>query len=231
MSAPDGLFETVYLRRGVPLRLEGHFARMRRSADALGLPFEETVAEVRRRCESLPDGRLRLVLREGRITVEAHAFPGYDPALYAAGAAAVLAPGPGHPLGERAGHKVLPYDVMIDARDRAEERGALEVLFTDTDGALLEGSVTNLFVVRDGVLVTPPLSRPILPGVTRAAVLGSAEEAGLAAAEADLFPADLGAAQEVFLTSSLMLALPLRRVGDREIPLGPVAARIRALLT
>lgn len=230
MSEVEGLFETIFVRAGTPLRLNEHLGRLRRSAAALGLLIEETPDEIRRKCEGLPDGRLRLALAAGGITASLHPFVGYAEELYQEGVMVLLAEQPGHPLGKRAGHKSLPYDLMIDARDRAKARGATEVLFTDTDGAILEGSVSNVFVVLAGVLVTPPLTRPILPGVTRAAVLSAAAELGVDTREADLYPADLVRAEAAFLTSSLMLALPIRQIGALEIPGIALAEEFRALL-
>ena len=154
-------------------------------------------------------------------------FPGYPEELYREGVVALLSETPGHPLGDRAGHKSLPYDIMIRARERAQERGAEEVIHTDTDGALLEGTVSNLFVVIGGVLCTPPLTRPILPGITRSAVLSLAAGMGLETRNSDLFPADLEGAEEAFLTSSLMLAMPLRSLGGTGLRPGPIAAGLR----
>ncbi len=230
MNAVEGLFETVYVRNGTALRLDEHLGRLLRSAKVLGLPMRDDPAEVRRRCEGLPDGRLRLALAGGHVTVSVAPFPGYPEDLYRTGATAVLASQPGHPLGDRAGHKSLPYEVMIAAKENAGKRGATEVLFTAPDGAILEGSVSNVFVRIGGTLITPPLTRPILPGVTRAAVLALAPEWGVGAREADIFPADLERAEEAFLTSSLMLAMPLRKIGAVEIPTSGLAEGFRKRL-
>ena len=96
--------------------------------------------------------------------------------------------------------------------------------------ALLEGSVSNVFLVRDGVVLTPPLTRPILPGVTRATVLGIALERGIPCREADLFLEDVEAAEEAFLTASLMEVVPLRRIGEAGIPPGRLATDLLSAL-
>ncbi len=230
MSAIIGLFETVLVRNGMALRLDEHLERLLKSAAVNGLEVRDDPAEVRRRCRDLPNGRLRIALVDGFMEIGVTPFPGYPEDLYREGAVAIPADTPGHPLGVRAGHKSLPYDVMIEARERARELGAIDVLFTDADGAILEGSVSNLFVVIEGVLITPPLTRPILPGITRAAVLRLAGEMSIEAREADLFPPDLHEAEEAFLTSSLMLAMPLREVGGTTLQPGSRAAEFRARL-
>jgi branched-chain amino acid aminotransferase len=230
MSRISALFETVLVRSGIAIRLDEHLGRLLRSAKTIGLPVYADPAEVRRRCRDLPDGRLRLKLEDGHVEVSVTPFPGYQEEMYREGAVALISVTRGHPLGDLAGHKSLPYDIMIKARERALEQGADEVLHTDTDGALLEGTVSNLFVVIGGVLKTPPLTRPILPGITRATVLALAAGMGLETSESDVFSADLEAADEAFLTSSLMLAMPLRKLGDTALRPGPVAAGLRLRL-
>jgi branched-subunit amino acid aminotransferase/4-amino-4-deoxychorismate lyase len=141
-----------------------------------------------------------------------------------------LAPTPGHPMGERAGRKLLPSTPLLRAREAARAKGAVEVLFHTAGGVLLEGSASNLFATVDGQLRTPPLTRGVLPGITRGAVIEAARAAGIDLAEADILRGDLDRAGEVFLTGSLMEVLPVRRVGALEIPLGPLAPRLLAAI-
>ncbi len=230
MSGTTELFETIFVNDGRPLRLREHLARLSRSAGDLGLDLPQDIEAVEEKCRAAGDGRMRVKLSAGAIEVTMAAFPGYAEELYVSGAVALIAAEAGHPLGARAGHKSLPYDVMIEARDRAEAEGALEVIFRDGDGALLEGSVSNLFVVIDGTLVTPPLSRPILPGVTRAAAIRHVRELEIEVCERDVAPKELAGASEAFLTSSLMLALPLRQLGAFSFSPGQVARDLRDLL-
>jgi len=231
-----GLFETVLVRDGAPVLLDSHLDRIlasARSARTLSLPDRRPLAAA---CRELPGrvglsrGRMRIALVRDRTAVSCEPFEGYAEALYRDGAPAVLAGTPGHPLADRAGHKVLPYTPLLEARESARQEGAIEVIFHAADGALLEGSASNVFVVVGGRLRTPPLSRRILPGVVRGAVLEQAGRLGLEAAERDVWIRDLARAQEAFLTGSLMEVLPLVRVGDLEIPIGPIAPRLLAAL-
>ena len=104
------------------------------------------------------------------------------------------------------------------------------MVFHARDGALLEASASNVFVVFHGEIRTPPLTRGILPGVVRAAVLQIARELGLAAREADVFLHDIPAADEAFLTGSLMEVMPLSRLGPAPLRPGPLARRMREAL-
>jgi branched-subunit amino acid aminotransferase/4-amino-4-deoxychorismate lyase len=230
----DGLFETVLVRDGAPVLLDAHLDRLIASARAIGHLDPPDRAELTAACRALPGrlgisrGRMRIAAVKGRTAVTVAPFEGYSAEIYERGAVAVLADRAGHPLGERAGRKVLPYTALLEAREEARARGAVDVLFHARDGALLEGSASNLFVVIEGTLRTPPLDRRILPGVVRGAVLAAAPALGIAAREADVFVADLARVEEAFLTGSLMEVVPLRRIGDREIATGGIAPRLLA---
>jgi len=101
---------------------------------------------------------------------------------------------------------------------------------TEPDGTLLEGSISNIFLLLDGMLLTPPAGNLVLPGVTRARVLQAARQLGLPTREQPLHPDHLARAEEVFLTSSLFGLLPVTEIGDHKLAAGPVARRIRQLL-
>jgi branched-subunit amino acid aminotransferase/4-amino-4-deoxychorismate lyase len=231
----DGLFETLLVRNGAPELLEAHLDRLIASATTLGRLDPPDRGALTTACRALPGrlgtprGRMRIAAVAGRTAVTLEPFEGYPPAYYRHGAAAVLADEPGHPLGERAGHKVLPYGPLLAARERAAGQGAIDVLFHAVDdGALLEGSASNLFVVRDGELETPPLGRRILPGVVRGAVLAAARSLGITVRETDVFARDLPRVDEAFLTGSLMEVVPLRQIGGVEMQPGPIARQLLA---
>ena len=120
-----------------------------------------------------------------------------------------------------AGLKTTSYAENVVAVAEAYRQGADEALLANTVGELCEGTASNVFVERDGELVTPPLSSGCLAGITRALVL---EWVG--GKEAELPLEALTEAQEVFLTSTLRDVQALHRVDERELPgaAGPVAA-------
>ena len=158
--------------------LERHLARMKRSAEALDFRFDRHHArnELQVGAFGLKAPRkLRLRLsRTGAIAIETRplAPPPAEPVALAVAA---------HPLDPgdfRLRHKTSDRAFYDDARRAA---GTFEILFRDPEGFLTEGSFTSLFVKRDGMLLTPPLSRGLLPGVLRESLIeeGRAREAEL----------------------------------------------------
>jgi para-aminobenzoate synthetase/4-amino-4-deoxychorismate lyase len=162
--------------------LDRHLARMKASAAALGFRFDRHEARNDLQAASFRagPGRIRLALsRGGALAIELTALdaPPAEPVEVA------LAPLPVDADDFRLRHKTSDRAFYDGARTAA---GAFEVVFTDADGFLTEGSFTSLFVERDGALLTPPLARGLLPGVLRGALIDEGR-----AREADLVPADL----------------------------------------
>jgi branched-chain amino acid aminotransferase len=126
--------------------------------------------------------------------------------------------------GALAGLKTTSYGENVLALSRAHEQGAGEALFANTRGRLCEGTGTNVFVVLDGELHTPPLESGCLAGITRALV---AEWSG--ARETDLPLDALERAEEIFLTSSLRDVQAVHRVDDRQLPGAPGPVTLKAM--
>lgn len=237
LTVGDGVFETVKTTDGTPFALTRHIERLARSARGLGLP-EPDPDEVRHACaavteaEPLPAGRLRITYTGGPSPLGSERGE-VRPTL-----AVVLTESPRRPdttavitvpwtrneRGALAGLKTTSYGENVLALSRAHEQGAGEALFANTRGRLCEGTGTNVFVVLDGELHTPPLESGCLAGITRALV---AEWSG--ARESDL-PLDvLERAEEIFLTSSLRDVQAVHRVDDRELPGAPGPVTLKAM--
>jgi len=163
--------------------LERHLARMKASAAIFGFAFDRHAArnELQAATFRLTEpSRVRLVLSpSGAFAIETAPAP----PVTAAPVPVAVVPLPVPSSDFRLRHKTSDREFYDAAR---RSTGAFEVAFTDAAGFLTEGSFTSLFVARDRVLLTPPLSRGLLPGVLRASLI----EAGRAV-EADLTPADL----------------------------------------
>jgi len=190
VAGADRSFDLVETMRFDPhdgvLELERHLARIKASAQELGFAFDRHSAR-----NDLQAGTFRLreprkirlaVSRSGMVALEARPLP--DPLPDPVEVAIAPLPVPSDDF--RLRHKTTDRAFYDDARARS---GKAEVLFEDPDGFLTEGSFTHIFVERDGRLLTPPLSRGLLPGVLRARLIeeGKAEEA-------DLTPTDLAPA-------------------------------------
>jgi len=177
------LIETMLFdpEEGVP-RLELHIGRLKHSATELGFAFDRH--EARNRIQALcfeleAPARLRLLLsRQGEIALEAAPLP---PPMEGV-APCVALPLPVVPGDWRLRHKTTDRDFHEEALAVARASGAREALLVRDDGLVTEGSFTNVFVERGGVLLTPPTSLGLLPGVLRAELLveGRAREAELA---------------------------------------------------
>ncbi len=161
--------------------LERHLARMKHSAEALGFAFDRH--DVRNDLQAatfrLRDAarvRLRLA-RSGRVAIEVRPLP----APTVGPVVVPVVPLPVDPTDFRLAHKTSDRSFYDAAR-----QGHFEVVFARSDGLLTEGSFTNLFVERNGRLLTPPLTRGLLPGVLRARLMDEGR-----AIEADISEADL----------------------------------------
>ncbi|MGY5122971.1 aminotransferase class IV [Streptomyces sp. 900105755] len=235
LTVGDGIFETVKATEGRPFALTRHLDRLTRSARGLGLPDPDH-DEVRRACEAvlaanpMELGRLRITYTGG------HGPLGSDrgdrgPTLVVAlgetgrrpdSTAVITVPWTRNERGALTGLKTTSYAENVVALARAHRHDASEALFANTVGQLCEGTGSNVFVVLDGEIHTPPVSSGCLAGITRAL---TAEWTG--ARETDL-PIDvLERADEIFLTSTLRDVQAVHRVDDRALPgaPGPVTAK------
>lgn len=232
----DGVFETVKVVDGRPFALTRHLARLRRSALGLGLPAPDLDA-VRdgawRVVEGAGDdgpgageiGRLRITVTGGPGPLGSGRYADAAPSVVIALATqavpegtddVAVVPWSRNEHGALAGLKTTSYGENVRALAYAHERGAGEAIFGNTAGSLCEGTGSNVFVVRDGELVTPPLSAGCLAGVTRALVL---EWVG--GTERDLPLDALATADEAFLTSTARDVRPIRAVDGRALPAAP----------
>jgi branched-chain amino acid aminotransferase len=225
----DGVFETIKVVRGVPFALSRHLARLARSAAGLGLA-EPDLDQIRAGAMAVA-GSSELELARMRITVTGGIAPlgserGGSPltAIVALGemhapapsADVTTVPWPRNEHGALSGLKTTSYGENVRALAYAVEHGGSEAIFPNTAGNLCEGTGTNVFVVSDGKLLTPPLSAGCLAGVTRALVI---EWAG--AAEQDLPLAALAGADEAFLTGTTRDVQPIRGVDGQALPAAP----------
>jgi branched-chain amino acid aminotransferase len=242
----DGVFETLRVYDGVPFAWSRHHRRLVRSAAGLGLAApgsEELRAAVDAvlSANRLTDGRVRLTVTGGPsplgsergdgpptvIVVSAPATP-WPPSVDV-----VIVPWTRNERGAVAGLKTTSYAENVRALSYARARDAGEAVFLNTRGELCEATGSNVFVVRDGVALTPPAGAGCLLGVTRALILELCADHGIAAEETALGPAALGDAEEAFLTSSTREVQPVGRVDGRTLPAapGPTTGKLGVLLT
>lgn len=238
----DGVFETIRVRGGAVLRIERHLSRLRAGAAVLGLsplPRDEDLADAITRtlaANGLTDAAVRLTVTRGvpksrgllphpepspSLVVHAEPFTGYPAELYDRGARAVVGSISRNEHSPLARVKSLNYLDNVLARREAEARGADDALLLNTAGDLACASAANLFLLLDGVLVTPSAASGALPGTLRGLVAAElAPRAGLEVVERAVRPEELRAAEEVFLTNALLGIVPLTEVDGLPIRTG-----------
>jgi branched-chain amino acid aminotransferase len=244
----DSVYEVLRTYGGRPFALARHLDRLEGSAARIGLrlpwPREHLAAEVARTIAATgnAESQVRVVVTAGSddpefpsppcVVVIARELRPPPPEAYRDGVAAWLVP-----VGDRGDPRAKTGTRLANvlALGEARRHGAYEALLVDAAGFVTEGSASNLFVVRAGALETPPLDAGILEGVTRGEVLATAAGLGVPAKERALRPADLLAADEVFVTGSVRELVPVVKVGDDsgshtigDGAVGPLVKRLHA---
>jgi len=245
----DGLFETIACVAGRARFLDRHLRRLTEGCARLAMPPVDA-AGLRREIEKLAAGAARAVIKllvtRGAAVTRGYAltgreqptrimlrypWPGDDPTLARDGVRVRIAR---LRLGENpalAGLKHCNRLEQVLARAEWTDTGITESLLFSSSGALISGTMTNVFLVRDSMLVTPRMDRCGVAGVMRAVVLDLAAEAGIAAGERVLEARHLAQAQELFLTSALTGIRPVRELDGRTLAPGPVTRALQARLT
>ncbi|MBN1257287.1 MAG: aminotransferase class IV [Planctomycetes bacterium] len=235
----DGLFETIRAYTGKPFRARDHAERMLKSAAALGITVKFSAEDLEKKFQETCDRNASLIPRElylratltrgngygpdilkhysPNLLVYVKPLPEPEPAIYRDGISAIISPEPRAAGSQLHQHKSTSYLECLLARWEATKKGVAEALILDTDGKLLEGACSNLFIIKDGTLVTPPATMNLLPGITRLVVLELAAKLGIATVEEEFPPEKLLGADEAFLTNSIQELVPLVAVAGMKI--------------
>jgi len=255
-----GLFETCVARNGTVFRAAAHARRLVESASALLLSdvlrIEPLAKAMQMAVEhnELDEARVRLTVTGGdlgltaalqrrrvdpTVLIDAQPPTVYPDAFFEDGVMVTVAEGRLNPSSPMAGHKTLNYWPRIHALQHAAASKAGESLWFTVTNHLASGSVSNVFVVFDGVLATPcargeepidAVGPTVLPGITRAAILELCDGMGLETRRCTLDINQLLSADEVFLTNSSWGVLPVvavekNTIGDGRV--GEMTSRLR----
>jgi len=242
----DGVYEVIVAYDGRPFRMAEHLQRLRRSAAAIRLDFdfdrhglEPIIAEGIRQA-GFRDTMIYLQLTRG-VAPRSHAFP-HDtpitvvamfracptirPEVRAAGVALITTPEIRWANCHIKSIALLPN---VLAKQKALDAGAYDAVFCTDQGEVHECSSSNIFLIKDGVLRTPPKNQWILHGITRQYVLECAERLGMATVEEPVHVDELFAADELFITSTTMEMLAVVRLDGRAIGTGRPGPQTEAL--
>jgi branched-chain amino acid aminotransferase len=247
----DGVFEgiRVYSRR--IFELDAHLKRLYQSAQAIRLPVavgksqlakaaEETV-----RANNVVDGYIRLVVtrgtgtlglnplicKNGRIFIIADSIQPYPEELYEKGLSVISANTVrNHPLAIPPQIKSLNYLNNVLAKIEASDNNVPEAIMYNHEGYVAEATVDNVFIARDGVILTPPVESGSLEGITRSIIIKLAKKEKLQVVEKDLTRFDLYACDEFFLTGTAAEVIGVIEIDGRVIgdgSPGPITKLLR----
>jgi len=245
-----GLFETMRSYKERVFRLDRHLTRLRLSAQRLALASELEAYDLEQaiyktlEANKLADARIRLTVSAGpgerglappvggQITVLVFADElVLSPQAYEQGIAAAMVGPRRNSLSPLSRIKATNYLDNLVACSEAVALGAEEAILLNEGGGIAEGSMSNIFLVAEGMLLTPSEESGILPGITREAVLELARALGIEAVEGEIPLADLLRADEAFLTSSVREVLPITSIDNELVGQGgpgPVTRRLMA---
>jgi len=252
----EGVYETLRTYNGQPFLFDRHMRRLRASAGmlALDVPLADAAIDQRFR-ETMKiaalgetaghEAYIRILVTRGIgeltydraacptpsivVIVKAHVEPSRD--MFERGVKVSLVPiVRNHP--DTVNPRIKSNNLLNNAlaMQEAFRRGGFEGVMRNYKGELAECTQSNLFVVKSGVALTPPLDAGLLPGITREFLFEVGADAGIAVRDAVLHDDDLFGADEAFLTSTTREALPIVQVDDRTIGSGKPGPVTRALL-
>ena len=238
-----GLFTTMRIFQGEAFAYERHWRRLEKDAARIRLPFPFDPAQVRRHLSELlnanqvVEGTARIYMIYNRVGLwqSDEPMPQVDLILCTAGLPAhpeqarlgIAAHGR-HAASPLAGVKVTSWLNNVWHLAEAQREGWSEVVLLNERGEVAECTTANIFCVKDGKVMTPPLSSGCLEGVTRSVLLEIAPRSGVPMIEQTLMPEDLYAAAEVFITSTNRSLLGVSEIAGHKYPAapGPIAQKL-----
>lgn len=243
----DGVFEGIRVYDGKIFQLDSHIDRLYESANSIDLRIPMTKEEIKKavietvRRQKFKDAYIRIVVTRGvgdlGLDPEKCKKPSVIiiveplPPLYGEGATAIIASTRrNHPAALNPAIKSLNYLNNILAKIEANKAGAMEAIMLDLRGFISEGTGDNIFIVKNGKIITPPPYASILVGITRNLVIDIAKKLGYEVEERDITVHELLNADEAFLTGTAAEVVPLLKVNGKNIgdgKPGPITTAIR----
>ncbi|HEY1899237.1 MAG TPA: aminodeoxychorismate lyase [Steroidobacteraceae bacterium] len=244
----DGLFETIACRAGRARFLDLHLQRLREGCERLSFhyaDFSSLAQQIRELAARQPACIIKLILTRGSATARGYGARGDerarcvllqyrwdapDPLPWERGVAVRTARGR---LGENpalAGLKHTNRLEQVLIRGEWSDPGIQEALIYSSSGWLVSGTMSNVFVVKQGQIMTPALTSAGIRGVMRRVVMDVARGGGLEVSQIAVDAASLAAAEEIFLTNALIGIWPVRALDGRSLTVGPVTRQLQQWL-
>jgi branched-chain amino acid aminotransferase len=240
----DGIYETMRAYDGVVFMIDEHMRRLHRSATLIGLDIGKSPDGLKlaiyetMQANNLSAAYIRMTISRGAgaigldpalckvptLVVMAHEFRDYPKSYYEEGLRLIIS-SVRRNIKEALNPQIKSLNFLnnILAKIEAIKADVDESLMLNAAGFLAEGTISNIFFVKDDILCTPSVECGILDGITRTIVLDLASRTGITVKEGEFRPEDLYAASEVFITNSTMEVMPVRRVDDKHFKAGEVS--------
>jgi len=222
-----GVFETINVSGGKPFFFDEHLERLKSSATLLGLKFTQTREALRADCEKLIEKNqldkagLRVTLSKGNeadaviITArENH----YGDDVFRQGVSIGISDYVRNERSLLVSVKSNNYLENLLILTETRKSGFNEAVFFNSQGYLAEGSMSNIFFIRDKKVYTPAVENGLLPGIVRDKVIALLKKHALPVAEGDYTRENLLAADEIFITNSLMEIMPVKQLEQQKFP-------------
>lgn len=241
----DGLFETVAVTAGAPVLLERHLSRLAQSCARMKIPLDQHLlhTELLAFCAALGEGVAKLIITRGdglrgyappatarpRRILQGSAAPAYAPENAGQGVRLFAC---ATPLAEQpllAGMKHLNRLEQVLARAEWDDPSYAEGLMRDVSGRVVEAVYSNIFMIKNGQLLTPNLSRCGVAGVMRAELLDQAARLSIPCAVTDISLSELLGADEVFVCNSVYGVWPVLELLDSRWLAGPMTRKLQTI--
>lgn len=244
----DGIYETLRVYDGVIFMLDDHLRRLYRSASMIGLTIPIDTDTIKNSIyetllvNSLKNAYVRLTISRGHgpigldpdlcpkptIVIIAEQMKEYPKAFYEKGISIII-PETRRNLREALNPQIKSLNFLnnILAKIEAKKKGTYDAVMLNVNGKLTEGTTSNVFFYKDGILCTPSPECGILDGVTRKIVIGLSRKEGIKVKEGEFTKEDLYKASEVFITSTTIEVMPVSKVDDQKYEVGKISKLLR----
>jgi branched-chain amino acid aminotransferase len=239
----DGVYETMRVYDGVTFMLDEHLKRLYRSASLIGLTIPLDADSLKRSvyetliANSLRNAFVRLTISRGygpigldpdlcpepTVVIVAQEMKDYPRSFHEKGISLII-PETKRNFKEALNPEIKSLNFLnnILAKIEAKKRGAYDAIMLNVYGKLSEGTISNIFFYKNGILCTPSPECGILNGITRSIVITTAKRDGLNVKEAEFMKEDLYSSEEVFITSTTLEIMPVSKVDDQKYTVGNI---------
>ena len=239
----DGIYETMRVYDRVVFMLDEHLIRLYRSASLIGLTIPLDADSLKRSihetlvANSLKNAYIRLTISRGygpigldpdlcpkpTVVIITQEMKDYPRSFYENGISLII-PETRRNFREAINPQIKSLNFLnnILAKIEAKKKSAYDAIMLNAYGKLTEGTISNIFFCKNGILCTPSLECGILNGITRAVVINLAGRDGLKVEEGEFTKEDLCASEEVFITSTTLEIMPVSKVDDQRYTVGNI---------